>query len=74
MQQTALRSILRKKFGKLFPPETVSEGLELPGKWKQAGKLPLRQLSAKAGWFVLGWGMPGTHKMSGATVSTHSGG
>ncbi len=58
MQQTALRSILKKKFGKLFPPETVNEGLELPGKWKLAGKLPLRQLVADHGWLVLGWGMP----------------
>lgn len=60
MQETALRSILRRKFGKLFPPESTSPGLELPGRWKAAGRLPLRELVVKDGWFALGWGMPGT--------------
>ena len=71
MQQTALRSILRKKFGKLFPAETINEGLELPGRWKAAGKLPLRQLTAKNGWLVLGWGMPNERTAAAVKEAGH---
>ena len=53
--QVALRTILQKKFGKLFEPEIVSEGLVLPGKWKRAGRLSVTHLHSDHGWLAMAW-------------------
>ncbi len=53
--QQSLRRILERRFGKIFKPELVSEGLELPGRWKKLGKLPLAELVSESGWMTLGW-------------------
>lgn len=57
-QQLALKSILEKKFGRVFKPEIVSEGLELPGNWKKAGKLHPTELAVEGGWLKIGWNLP----------------
>jgi len=57
-QETALRSILRRKFAKLFKEEVVSDGLELPGRLKSAGKMTLVRLTIDRGWFVAQWNLP----------------
>ncbi len=54
-QQVSLKTLLEKRFGKLFEPEIVSEGLELPGNWKNAGRLDLKVLNSNAGWLALAW-------------------
>lgn len=53
--QIALRQILKKKLSKLFKPEIVFHGLQLPGELKKVGKLRLAQLTTSDGWVALGW-------------------
>lgn len=57
-KEVTWRRLLKRRFEKLFPEEAKSPGLQLPGKWKEAGRLPLKELVVNSGWFVLGWGMP----------------
>jgi len=56
--QIALRRLLTKRLGRLFKPEIVNEGLELPGRWKQVGKLLLTQMHFDRGWVALAWRLP----------------
>ena len=56
--QQSLKTILERRFGKLFKPELPDKptaGLELGGRWKELGPLPLVALSADNGWLMLGW-------------------
>jgi hypothetical protein len=55
--EVALRSILRKKFGKLFKERIEGEGLELPGKYKTLGKLPVGEYQFDNGWAAVGWNL-----------------
>jgi hypothetical protein len=52
--------LLEKRFAKIFEPEMLGEGLELPGKWKAAGKLEPIQVVARDGWLVIAWRRPAT--------------
>jgi hypothetical protein len=54
-KEITLRTLLEKRFGKLFEPEVKYEGLILPGRWREAGILDLKQAAADKGWFVLAW-------------------
>jgi hypothetical protein len=54
-QQITLRTLLEKRFGKLFEPEIKTEGLELPGNWKKAGRLDLKVARLAGGWAALAW-------------------
>jgi hypothetical protein len=54
-QQVSLKTLLEKRFGKLFEPEIKSEGLELPGNWKNAGRLDLKVLNSNQGWLAAAW-------------------
>jgi len=51
-REITLRTLLQKRFGKLFEPEIVYDELVLPGRWRQAGLLDPRQLEIKDGWLV----------------------
>ncbi len=51
----ALKAILRKKFAKLFPETVEPQGLELPGKWKNAGKLWAAHVQTDGGWATIGY-------------------
>ncbi len=51
-REITLRTLLEKRFGKLFEPEIVYDELVLPGRWRQAGLLDPRQLDIKDGWLV----------------------
>jgi hypothetical protein len=56
--QQSLKTILERRFGKLFKPELPDKptaGLELGGRWKGVGPLPLAALAADNGWLTLGW-------------------
>jgi hypothetical protein len=68
--EVALRSVLRKKFSKLFKERIEGEGLELPGKYKSLGKLPLAEYTFDGGWARVAWDMPSAEKVAGTpTVS-----
>jgi hypothetical protein len=54
-RQQVIRKLLEKRFAKMFEPEMIGEGFELPGKWKAAGKLLPIELVCRDGWLVLGW-------------------
>jgi hypothetical protein len=54
-REITLRTLLEKRFGKMFEPEVKYEGLILPGKWRAAGILDLKELKAAGGWMVLAW-------------------
>jgi hypothetical protein len=54
-RQIALKTLLEKRFGKLFEREIKSEGLILPGRWREAGRLDPKQLQAGGGWLVVAW-------------------
>ena len=51
-REITLRTLLEKRFGKLFETEIVYDELVLPGRWRQAGLLDPRQLDIKDGWLV----------------------
>jgi hypothetical protein len=50
-----IRTLLEKRFAKVFEPEMISEGLELPGKWSSAGRLMPIQFTCQNGWMVIAW-------------------
>jgi len=52
-REITLRTLLQKRFGKLFEPEVVYDGLVLPGRWREAGILDTKQLNVGGGWMVL---------------------
>lgn len=56
---TAARTVMKRKFEALFAAEFVTDGIKLPGRWQQGGKLHLDQLATKNGWLTIGWLAPG---------------
>ncbi len=54
-RQQVLRTLLEKRFGKIFTEELVPEELVLPGRWENAGKLALTRWEISNGWMILGW-------------------
>jgi len=54
-RRQVIRKLLEKRFAKVFEPEMIGEGLELPGKWKAAGKMLRSNSTPKtAGWWSRG--------------------
>ncbi len=58
--QQILRKLLEKRFAKVFEPEFLGKGLELPGKWKAFGKLMPVEIVCRDGWLVIAWKRPAT--------------
>ncbi len=54
-RRQVIRKLLEKRFAKVFEPEILGEGLELPGKWKPAGKMLPIQVECRDGWLVIAW-------------------
>jgi hypothetical protein len=54
-RQVTLKTLLKRKFGKIFEPEIKSEGLILPGRWKDVGRLDPKQMVSKQGWLAMAW-------------------
>jgi hypothetical protein len=54
----AMKTFMKKRFEAVFKREIVSDGIELPGRWQQAGKMRLQQLHCDDGWLALGWHQP----------------
>jgi hypothetical protein len=59
-QQVTLKTLLQKKFGKLFEPEIKADKLTLSGRWEKVGPLDLKQLQSSSGWLVAAWLEPAT--------------
>jgi hypothetical protein len=53
--QVATKTFLRRKFGSLFKPEFVGEGIALKGRWEKAGTLKLADIQADKGWIAVAW-------------------
>ncbi len=70
--QVALRRLLDRRMGKLFPPEIVADSKELPGDWAKVGKLCLEKLVSGDGWLSLGWSAPQIGKLAQQAVRTAS--
>ena len=66
--EISLRDILARKFSKIFTEEVVSEGLELPGQWKQAGKLYPQEVISDKGWLAIGWNRGGEQTIKQAAA------
>ena len=58
IRQQTLRELIGRRFDKMFRQEIVSEPLELPGKWKKLGKLPLSHWQTVDGWIMTTWKLP----------------
>jgi hypothetical protein len=58
LPQQIARSLLQRRFGKLFAAEFAVQGFTPSGKWSAAGKLQPVELSAQNGWLVIGYKVP----------------
>ncbi|NQT11113.1 MAG: hypothetical protein HQ582_00090 [Planctomycetes bacterium] len=54
-RQQILRSLLEKRFEKIFTPEMVPEPFTLPGALENAGELGLAAWESSDGWMLQGW-------------------
>ncbi len=54
-RRQTIRTLLAKRFGKVFEQEFLGKGIELPKTWKNPGKLVPIQLAAHDGWLVVAW-------------------
>jgi hypothetical protein len=50
-----IRTLLQKRFAKVFEKEILGEGIVLSGKWKAAGKITAREIICRDGWLVIVW-------------------
>jgi hypothetical protein len=74
-REITLRTLLEKRFGKLFEPEIIYEGLVLPGRWRQAGILDTKQLDTSGGWLVAAFlesGVPAPPEEDDERIETES--
>ncbi len=55
IRENTVKTVIRKKFGAMFKDSIESDGLELPGKWAELGKMHLQHLECKDGWLSYGW-------------------
>lgn len=54
-RQAALLGPIRKRFGRLFQSQFVSDGLQLRGNLERMGVMPASHLKVDDGWAVVGW-------------------
>jgi hypothetical protein len=62
VRQQVLRSMLRKRFERVFPAQWTADPIHLTGRWQQAGKLSVAQLAAQGGWLTIGFRLPTSKK------------
>ena len=55
VRQQVIRNLLLRRFGKIFEPEMVPEGIKPTGKWEVVGKLMPVELTGRDGWLTIGW-------------------
>jgi len=54
-RRQVIRTLLRKRFEKVFEPEFLAEGFEPSGKWKAVGKMAPIQMDCQNGWLTIAW-------------------
>jgi hypothetical protein len=54
-RQVVIRTLLQRRFEKIFKPKMMGEGFLLPGKWKEAGTMKPVQLTCENGWLSVAW-------------------
>jgi hypothetical protein len=54
-RQLMIRDLIARRFGKVFKEELVGNGIELPGNWKQGGRLMPTSMTCRNGWMSIGW-------------------
>jgi hypothetical protein len=50
-----VRHLLEKRFGKVFEPEIIPQGIVMKGKLEKAGKLMPTEWICRDGWMVVSW-------------------
>ncbi len=58
-RRQVIRTLLAKRFSKVFEPQFLAEGFELPGRWQAAGRLMPVEIIAQDGWLVISWKQTG---------------
>ncbi len=54
-RRQTIRTLLAKRFDKVFEKEFIGKGIVLPATWKHPGRLMPIQLTAHDGWLVIAW-------------------
>src|SRR5262249_44668384 len=54
-RQQVMRTVLQKRFGKIFTPEMDLESMELSGDLAKAGPLATTRAEADRGWLLIAW-------------------
>jgi hypothetical protein len=54
-RQVVIRTLLERRFEKIFKPEMMGEGFVPPGEWGKLGKMMPVHLACKDGWLTVGW-------------------
>jgi len=54
-RQVVIRTLLQRRFGKMFDKEVRAEGFALPGAWAKGGRMVPMQMTAHAGWLTIAW-------------------
>jgi hypothetical protein len=55
VRQQVLRTLLEKRFDKIFAPEMIPEPIVLSGAWEKAGQLVLSGWESSYGWMTMTW-------------------
>lgn len=53
--EQTLRSMLERRFGRLFTPELGGEPMQPPGRFANVGPLVISNLATQNGWVTIGW-------------------
>jgi hypothetical protein len=54
-REVVIRTLLHRRFEKIFKQEMLGEGFVLPGKWQKMGKMRPVQLACQDGWLTVAW-------------------
>jgi len=54
-REVTIRTLLKRRFGKIFEEEFLVEQIELPERWSKVGKLQPVQLVGEGTWLTVAW-------------------
>lgn len=57
-RQQIIRTLIIRRFERIFEEEFPLEALELPGRWSRLGGLPVAQVESDGGWLTIAWQIP----------------
>ncbi|MFZ5829875.1 MAG: hypothetical protein ACOY3P_07295 [Planctomycetota bacterium] len=69
-RQVTIRTILKRRFDKLFEPEIAANGFVPEGEWAKVGRLVPTMLRAEDGWLQVAWQRHGAAALPMAMTST----